>query len=73
MDIDSNVLQTIEAAEISELVEDEPSVLRDTISDHGASILEKILSQSDSEFKSRYRMNKETFFRLVEKVTFNPF
>ena len=59
-----NTFDTIESVEGTRLQS------REVINDHGASILNKIISLPENEFKSRYRMSQSTFFLLVHKVNF---
>ena len=42
-------------------------------SDHGVGLLNAILSLPNPEFKNRFRMNKETFLCLAQKVILNNY
>jgi len=43
---------------------------RQSVSNHGRDILDKIMQLDDVEFKMRFRMTKSTFRLLVETVIF---
>lgn len=61
--------ENLEQLEVIEGIEDGNGVeRRETLKDHGQSILDKIFQMTDQQFKERYRMRKDTFHNFARKV-----
>lgn len=63
-----NPILDLEAFENAEEILDQLDTRRNIVEDHGRALLASILALDDFEFKKRYRMSKESFNNLVQKV-----
>lgn len=63
-----NPILDLEAFENAEEILDQLDTRRNIVEDHGRALLASILALDDFEFKNRYRMSKESFNNLVQKV-----